>query len=389
MLQLMRDNILLSIFVVLASLFLWSFLTAHRERSYLLTLGALPPHVASYLPFGLDITIRNIRSHSKHEDLTWWIWLFSHAPVTSPTISINVFGTRVILTADPTNIKAILSTQFHNYGKGKAFHDEWVEFLGDGIFNSDHELWAASRQLLRPQFARERVRELPGVFERHLGGLIARVKEKRGGEVDVAELFYMYALDVATEYLFGRSVQSLSLATSKKQLGFIKAFNEVQRQQAFLGKVGPLRAFLSKKAYRQALETIDAFIYPFVDEALASNEFGVDSGPRRSFLYALAATGEKDRKVFRDQCLNILLAGRDSTAGTLSFLFKELAKHPDVVQKLRREIMSKVGAHERPTYEDLKDMPYLKNTINETLRLYPPVPFNVSDRVSRFRSASS
>jgi len=53
-----------------------------------------------------------------------------------------------------------------------------------------------------------------------------------------------------------------------------------------------------------------------------------------------------------------------------------LAEHPDVLRRLRQEILAKVGSDKRPTYEDIKDMKYLRAVINETLRLYPVVPFN-------------
>lgn len=81
--------------------------------------------------------------------------------------------------------------------------------------------------------------------------------------------------------------------------------------------------------------------------------------------------------VIRDQIVNILLAGRDTTAGTLSFLFKELSAQPAIYSKLRQEILEKVGAQRQPNYEDLKDMPYLQHCINETLRMYPAVPYNM------------
>ena len=81
--------------------------------------------------------------------------------------------------------------------------------------------------------------------------------------------------------------------------------------------------------------------------------------------------------VIRDQIVNILLAGRDTTAGTLSFLFKELSARPHVYGKLRREILEKVGSRQAPTYDDLKNMPYLQHCISETLRMYPAVPFNL------------
>jgi cytochrome P450 len=97
-----------------------------------------------------------------------------------------------------------------------------------------------------------------------------------------------------------------------------------------------------------------------------------------TFLHALAGF-TRDRAVLRDQLVAVLLAGRDTTAGCLSWTLWELARRPEIVRKLRAEILEKVGPEggRRPTYEDLKDMPYLKDVINESLRLYPVVPFNL------------
>ncbi|KAH0393748.1 hypothetical protein KCU89_g12089, partial [Aureobasidium melanogenum] len=72
--------------------------------------------------------------------------------------------------------------------------------------------------------------------------------------------------------------------------------------------------------------------------------------------------------------LNVLLAGRDTTAGLLSNAFHVLSRHPDIWKKLRAEIATLGGR--LPTYEDLKSLKYLKCVLNEVLRLYPPVPTN-------------
>jgi cytochrome P450 len=86
----------------------------------------------------------------------------------------------------------------------------------------------------------------------------------------------------------------------------------------------------------------------------------------------------------RDEVVNILFAGRDTTAATLSWLFYELARSPATVQKIRAEIRSVVGDGDRdgdgkskPTLDELKRMKYLHRAVNEILRLYPPVPINL------------
>lgn len=95
-----------------------------------------------------------------------------------------------------------------------------------------------------------------------------------------------------------------------------------------------------------------------------------------TFLHRLALF-TRDPKVIRDQVVAVLLAGRDTTAGTLSWAIYELARHPECLAKMRREIVDVVGPAKAPSYQQLKNMPYLKAVINETLRLYPSVPFNV------------
>jgi cytochrome P450 len=54
----------------------------------------------------------------------------------------------------------------------------------------------------------------------------------------------------------------------------------------------------------------------------------------------------------RDHLVNILLAGRDTTAATFCWLFYEMAYHPDVYAKLTEEVLDTLGPDGKPTYED-------------------------------------
>lgn len=151
----------------------------------------------------------------------------------SYTVECMIAGKhRVVLTADPENTKALLTSQFADYGKGQQFHKEWQEFLGDSIFTTDGEQWHASRQLIRPLFIRERVGDLE-IFERHVQKLIRLLGPGNGMEVDLSTLFFRYTLDAVTDFLLGKSVDSLD-----DQVEFADAFNEVQRIQSILARAG-------------------------------------------------------------------------------------------------------------------------------------------------------
>lgn len=126
---------------------------------------------------------------------------------------------------------------------------------------------------------------------------------------------------------------------------------------------------------------MNAFVNTYVQKALLLSPEELTSRASKSdlsytFLHELASY-TRDPKVLRDQLVAVLLAGRDTTAATLSWTIYELGRHPEVVARLRAEILSTVGPKRTPTYADLKGMKYLQNVMNETLRLYPVVPFNV------------
>lgn len=373
MLDLLYSHPFLSLTLLIFLPFLYINISILLENRAIRRLGAFAPSVKARLPFSIDVVLRSISNATSNKDLDFWAWLFAWSPDKhSPTVEVSLARQRFIFTADPENIKAILATQFQDYGKGEPFHEDWKHFLGDSIFATDGDQWHNSRQLIRPQFVKNRVADLD-IFEKHVRHLLSKIGG-RGEEVDICALFYCFTLDSATDYLLGKSVDSLDDPNTE----FASAFAEVQRVQNTIARAGPFNKLLPKGTFWAGLKVINDFVEPFIESVLRMNIADLKEKTNQSFLHALAATGTRDRKVIRDQVVAILLAGRDTTAGALSFTFQELSNHPEIVQKLRREILERVGPMEAPTYEDLKNMPYLQHCMNETLRLYPSVPFNVS-----------
>lgn len=203
----------------------YTIITRVRDLLRIRRLGARAPRIYGWLPLNTDVVLKSIRHSTEHTDLKFWTWLFSHAKSNSPTVEIPLGGQRFIFTAQPENIKAILATQFSDYGKGQPFHEDWKDFLGDSIFTTDGDLWHGSRQLIRPQFIKSRVSDLE-LFETHVQQLIG-LMGGQGEEVDVDALFYRFTLDTAMDILLGHSVDSLG----NPQNEFAEAFSEVQRVQ--------------------------------------------------------------------------------------------------------------------------------------------------------------
>ncbi|KAF1840271.1 cytochrome P450 52A11 [Cucurbitaria berberidis CBS 394.84] len=338
-------------------------------------LGSRAPVRVSYAPWGLDMAYEVISCALKDKTYEMWIGMFDKWCGPGRYTIEGGIGQRVILTADPENIKAILATQFKDYGKGEQFRQEWHDFLGNGIFTTDGQLWHNSRQLLRPQFIKDRLSDIE-IFEEHTQVLLSKIG--RGQEIDTIDLMFRYTLDAATHFLLGKSVDSLK----NPQTAFADAFFNAQRVQSNVARLGPLNWLIPRKrmGFYSSLDVINNFVATYIEQALALSPKELEEKTSRddgyTFLHAIAAY-TRDRKVLRDQLVSVLLAGRDTTACTLTWAIYHLSMAPAITAKLRQEIVDTVGLERKPTYEDLKSMKYLQHILNETLRLYPIVPYNI------------
>ncbi|KAI9691666.1 MAG: hypothetical protein M1822_007738 [Bathelium mastoideum] len=338
--------------------------------------GAPAPLIASNAFTALPIFGKAGKAHLDNRLLEWFNQIVNRGTAESPNcVQLSLTGgTHYFITREPEHIKTMLTGKFADYGKGPEFHRIWSPFLGDSIFTTDHEQWAHSRSLIRPMFMKSRVSDLE-IFEKWTGVMMSKFPGS-GQTFDIMDLFYRMTLDVTTDFLLGNSIDSLNNPQAK----FVEAFSHVQRMQMLFTVLAPVERLVPHASYYRGIKVIEDFIIPFIDRTLALPQWELNklssSEKEFSFLHALAGY-TRDPKVIRDQVIAVLLAGRDTTAATLSWTIYEASRYPKVWAKLRQETLDVVGPHRMPTYEDLKNMKYLTHTINETLRLYPAVPYNV------------
>mmetsp|Transcript_69660 Transcript_69660/g.197394 ORF Transcript_69660/g.197394 Transcript_69660/m.197394 type:complete len:298 (+) Transcript_69660:2-895(+) len=86
----------------------------------------------------------------------------------------------------------------------------------------------------------------------------------------------------------------------------------------------------------------------------------------------------RSTEYLKDMVLNFVIAGRDTTACLLSWTFYILSTHPDIQQRVQAEIDERLPAQTIPTLKLVQhsNMPLLHALLYESLRLYPPVPFD-------------
>jgi cytochrome P450 len=249
--------------------------------------------------------------------------------------------------------------------------------------------------LLRPQFGRDQISDLDHE-ETHVQNLLQVIPGGSEGWTDVFDimpLFFRLTLDSATGFLFGESVDvqlgALPNHTSHQRLlpisekDFAQSFDKAQSMIAKGARLGDMYWLVHDKELKKHCKRCHIFIDYYVQRALSlglSTSDKTSSGKEKyTFLSALVET-TRDPILLRSQLLSILLAGRDTTASLLSYVFMVLTQHPHIYTKLRAIIIEEFGTYNNPknlTFSELKGCNYLQWVLNETLRLYPVVPIDM------------
>ena len=316
-------------------------------------------------PFlGLDTiptTIRVLRQHKVLEKSCERFRIYGN------TFTVKELLRRAILTVEPENIKTVLSINFKDYGIGHRL-EPFKPLLGAGIFDTDGDHWVSSRALIRPNFTRDQVADLTS-FEDLIQDLFSLLPRDGETVVDLQDLFFRYTIDSATEFLFGQSVGSLKKTQS--ELSFAQAFNYAQEAIIPRATLGPLNIFYRDQKADKCNRICREFAQQFVEEAVRAaasekedKEKGHPETKRQKYIFSHElARRISDKNRILDELMNVLLAGRDTTASLLSNLFFMLAKNPAIWDKLRREVAGLQGRV--PTYEELRNLKYLQCCMNE------------------------
>ncbi|XP_022146914.1 cytochrome P450 704C1-like isoform X2 [Momordica charantia] len=300
-----------------------------------------------------------------------------------------------IYTIDPRNIEHILKTKFDKYSKGSNNQAVVGDLFGEGIFAVDGEKWKQQRKLASYEFSTRILRDFScSVFRRNAAKLVGVVSQfaAMGRPFDIQDLLMRSALDSIFKVGFGVELNCLE-ESSKEGIGFMKAFDDSSAQifWRYIDPLWKLKRFLnigSEGSLRNNIKTIDAFVHQLIrDKRKLLQQPNLND--KEDILWRFLMESEKDPtrmndQYLRDIVLNFMLAGKDSSGGTLSWFFYMLCKNPLIQEKIAEEVKQVVGIEgeeadinlfiENLTDSALDKMHYLHAALTETLRLYPPVP---------------
>ncbi|KAM0802942.1 putative cytochrome P450 [Usnea florida] len=286
----------------------------------------------------------------------------------------NFMGNRMIYSSEPANMKAMSTSHKEDFAVEpiRVANGAITPFTGRGVSSSDGAKWQFSRDLVKPYFERAAFSNLERLST-HVDRLISKIPTD-GSTVDMQPLFQRWFLDTSTEFLFGETVNSLDNTDrdwpSKDMVAVMRGLRLRLQLSSFL--------FLHRdKEWFAACKRIHGFLERYIDIAYQQLEEEKRSGkpasyangePRSDFLWTIARH-VPDKLELRTQLTGVWIPSNETTSIHMSHAIFALARHPEVVKKLRKEILD-YGA-KALTFEGLRSMDYLRWTVNETHRLYP------------------
>ena len=300
------------------------------------------------------------------------------------TFSRHFLFSSIICTIESANIRAVLSTRFRDYGITSVRKDAFRPLLGQSILIADGVKWTDARAMLRPSFSKNNLDDLE-MFEAHVSDLLNAIRCE-GPVVDLKDLFLGLTADITTHSMYGESIDSLKTDSLS---GLMDAFHEAQYGCENRARWGKLAIFLPQWKFYRSVRVLQQYMEQHVKKVRQYRQphEGASTAKTGERYVLLRELGNwiDDESRLRDELLTILVAGRDTTASLLCSLFFTIAKRPDVWQQLRAEINHLHG--ERPTFEQLKQMHYVRYCLNESESASLPVgsdkPVLVSQRLKR------
>ncbi|XP_010496429.1 PREDICTED: cytochrome P450 94B3 [Camelina sativa] len=333
--------------------------------------------------------------------LDWYTELLTESP--SGTVVIRrLAARRTVVTANPSNVEYILKTNFDNYPKGKPFTDILGDFLGNGIFNVDGNLWLRQRRLATHDFTPKSLRGYVTVLRNEVDNELLPFLDAAAAGVsqeqvpfDLHELLRRFFFNVVCIVFLGVDDDRCCLDPSSPVSDFDRAFQTASAVSAgrgsaplsFVWKLKRLVGFGSEKELRNAVREVHRCVDDIIREKKKKKKKRkTTTNHEYDFLSRLIVAGESDETV-RDMVISIVMAGRDTTSAVTTRLFwfittgRMKETEHDLVNEIR-SVKELTGGGLGFDYETLKKLSLLKACLCEVMRLYPPVPWDSKHALS-------
>ncbi len=283
---------------------------------------------------------------------------------------LNLWG---YIFVHPQHNEHILQDNHKNYTKlPHPIFQILLPLAGKGLLTNDGQSWLRQRRLLQPAFHRKQINGFGQMMTAATEKRLNRwARAARAGEV-VA--FDQEMMELTLE-IVGRTLFNMDLTNAAHKVG--DAFSELneliiaQATTPFSLYTMRIPFWPSTRKMAHDIRALDRLIYAMIAQRRQADSPGDD------LMGTLLSAGDEetgigmDEKQVRDELITLMIAGHETTALLLTWLFYRIGKHPDVEAQLHDEV-DRILNGRLPTIEDIPKLVYTRQVVDETLRLYPP-----------------
>jgi cytochrome P450 len=284
-----------------------------------------------------------------------------------PVFTLRIFHGNVVFMLGPAANHYITVSHASNFAWRDGHFRDLIGLMGDGLLTIDGDFHRRSRRAMLPAFHHEHLVASVDVMVDEIARALGELAP--GEQVDLYFWTRRLAMRIAMRALFGldpdgERARSIDAATLFEQA--LSYYSSEYFLRIFRGPRTPWARL------QETARKLDRLIYSEISHRRATGERGLD------ILSLLLDAHDEDGNTLsdlqvRDEVMTLLFAGHDTTTSTVSFMFYELARHPQIVARLQAEQDSALRGG-RPSAEQLVsgELSELEMVLEETLRKYPP-----------------
>jgi cytochrome P450 len=273
----------------------------------------------------------------------------------------------------PDAVREVLVSKAKHFRRFPRPMQVLAQWNGNSVLITEGDEWLRQRRMVQPAFH-------VGRFDRYASCMVAATRQRLESWLRIMETTGSLEMEIdqqmtgLTLEIIARTMFDAEVSADASDLGrAVAVLSEIAVKEMQSPWTSPDWLPLPhKRRKRWAIKRLDETVRRFIRERRAA---GVDRGDLLSMLL-LAVDEEGDGGRFtdeqaRDQCMTLLIAGHDTTAAGLTWLFYCLARHPQASALVHQELDAVLGGR-APAAADLARLRYTERVVKETLRLYPP-----------------
>ncbi|MEO5845292.1 MAG: cytochrome P450 [Caldimonas sp.] len=324
--------------------------------------------------FGNAFQLDKTRAHEQFAE-----WVGAHGPY----VRVRIGPRQLLLVADHAVIGSVLRDRPERFRR-PTNHAAIAREMGfeEGLFFANDDVWKRQRRMvmaaLDPGHVKAFFPSLKTVVRRLEGRW--RKAAETGKVIDLQADLMRYTVDAIAGLAFGADVNTLESDEDVIQRHLNRIFPALARRS--LASV-PYWRYVPLPADRrldESVREVKAAIARFIAEARQRlrDDAALRAHPRNlleAMIVAADAPGsEVDDRDVAGNVFVALVAGEDTTANTLAWLFDFLHRHPEAMRGAREEVQRVAPRPQDFTLEQMADLPFIDACINETMRLKPVAP---------------